>query len=253
MQCQACNAEVPIASRFCNECGALVPAVCVSCGALAPPAAKFCAQCGGNLSGRQTEVAESPFVQAAERRYLSVMFCDMVGSTEISARLDPEDLGALIQAYQNRVATTVHQYGGFIARHVGDGVLIYFGWPKATETDAEQAIRAALVTAREVSGTAINGERVLVRIGIATGLVVIGGQIDIGGARHQAAIGETPNRAARLQALAQPNSIIIDRATRQQVRNLFDCRELGALSLKGLPQPVWAFEGPEGARQPEPV
>jgi class 3 adenylate cyclase/tetratricopeptide (TPR) repeat protein len=170
------------------------------------------------------------------------MFCDLVGSTELSSRLDPEDLGALIRIYQGHVAGAVARFGGFIARYVGDGVLIYFGWPKAGETDAEQAVHAALAAADAVAATPIQGEALRVRIGIATGLVVVGDRIDTGEAREQTAIGETPNRAARLQALAEPGRIVIDAATRRQVGDLFDCRELGAVPLKGLPEPVPVFE-----------
>ncbi len=170
------------------------------------------------------------------------MFCDIVGSTELSSRLDPEDLNALIRAYQGRVAESISQFGGFIARYMGDSVLAYFGWPKASETDAEQAVRAALTAAEAVAGSPIQGEAVRMRIGIASGLVVIGDPIGVGDSRQQTAIGETPNRAARLQALASPGTIVIDNATLNQVGNLFRCRELGAVLLKGLPEPVLAFE-----------
>ena len=180
-----------------------------------------------------------------ERRQLSVMFCDLVGSTERSSRLDPEDLSQMIRAYQARVRETMARFGGFVARYVGDGVLIYFGWPAAQETDAERAVRAALAVASSVSNGPVEGERLQVRIGIATGVVVVGEPIGAGDARQQTAIGETPNRAARLQGLAAPNGVVIDATTRQQVGALFDCRDLGPVELKGLPQPVqvWSVLG----------
>jgi class 3 adenylate cyclase len=176
-----------------------------------------------------------------ERRQLSVMFCDLVGSTELSARLDPEDLGAVIRTYQARVTEIVARSGGFIAHYVGDGVLIYFGWPEAREADAERAVRAALALVAAVSGAPVQGERLQVRIGIATGLVVVGERIGTGDAGEQTAIGETPNRAARLQAIAEPNSVVIDAATRQQIGRLFEFRDMGNFELKGLQEPVHAW------------
>jgi class 3 adenylate cyclase/tetratricopeptide (TPR) repeat protein len=181
----------------------------------------------------------------AERRQLSVMFCDLAGSTALSSRLDPEDLRQVILAYQARVRDTIVRFGGFIARYVGDGVLIYFGWPAAQEADAERAVRAALAVASTVSDTRVNSEELQVRIGIATGLVVVGEPIGTGDARQQTAIGETPNRAARLQGVAGPNGVVIDGTTRQQVGELFECRDLGPVRLKGLPEPVqaWSVHG----------
>jgi hypothetical protein len=127
--------------------------------------------------------------RAGERRQVSVMFCDMMNFTQLSSRLDPEDLSKLIRSYQSCVATVISQFNGFIARYVGDGVLIYFGWPQASETDAERAVRAALAVIAEIgSATALSG-RVQVRIGIATGLVVVGEPIGTGEARQQTAIG----------------------------------------------------------------
>jgi len=170
------------------------------------------------------------------------MFCDLVGSTELSSRLDPEDLGALIRTYQGRVAEAIARFDGFIAHYMGDGVLVYFGWPQAGETDAEQAVRAALVVAVAIAATPVGGEALRVRIGIATGLVVVGDRIGTGEAFQQTAIGETPNRAARLQALAGPGGIVIDAVTRTQLGDLFEVRALGAFPLKGLPEPVEVFE-----------
>src|SRR3954469_15703508 len=187
-------------------------------------------------------LSESAVSHTAERRPLSVMFCDLVGSTALSARLDPEDLRKVIRAYQARVVATIQQFNGFIARYVGDGVLIYFGWPQAHETDAARAVRAGLAVAAAVGETQVGGEPLQVRIGIATGLVVIGEPIGAGDSRQQTAVGETPNRAARLQSLAGPGQVVIDAATRRQIGGLFDCRELGVVELKGLPQPVPAWQ-----------
>ena len=178
----------------------------------------------------------------AERRPLSVMFCDLIGSTALSSRLDPEDLREVIRTYQACVATTIQQFDGFIARYVGDGVLIYFGWPEARETDAERAVRAGLAVAAAVSATPVSGEPLQVRIGIATGLVVIGEPIGSGDSRQQTAVGETPNLAARLQGLAGPDQVVIDAATRRQIGGLFECRDLGTVELKGLPAAVPAWQ-----------
>src|SRR3954471_7239604 len=178
----------------------------------------------------------------AERRPLSVMFCDLAGSTALSSQLDPEDLREVIRSYQTRVATTIRQFNGFIARYVGDGVLIYFGWPQAHETDAERAVRAGLAVATTVSEAPMAGQTLQVRIGIATGLVVVGEPIGSGDSRQQTAVGETPNLAARLQGLAGPGQVVIDAATRRQIGRLFDCQELGTIELKGLPEPVPAWQ-----------
>src|SRR6516165_7326341 len=144
---------------------------------------------------------------AAERRQLTVMFCDLVGSTALSVRFDPEELRDEIRAYQNTVSGVVARYDGFVAKFMGDGVLAYFGYPRAHEDDAERAVRAGLeivaaVTRLETRGT----ERLAVRIGIATGLVVVGDLIGEGSAQEQSVVGETPNLAARLQALAEPDT-----------------------------------------------
>ncbi len=189
-----------------------------------------------------TPIRASPSPSTAERRLLSVMFCDVIGSTAMSYRLDPEDLSAVIRGYQSRVATTIARFGGFIARYVGDGVLIYFGWPEAQEVDAEQAVRAALAVIDAIGQAPAPMESLQLRIGIATGLVVVGEPIGTGEARQQTAIGETPNLAARLQGLAEPDSIVIDATTRRLIGGLFDCRDLGTVTLRGLPQPVRAWQ-----------
>jgi class 3 adenylate cyclase len=171
-----------------------------------------------------------------------VMFCDLVGSTALSSRLDPEDLREIIRNYQGCVATTIQHFDGFIARYVGDGVLIYFGWPEARETDAERAVHAGLAVASAVSAARPGGQPLQVRIGIATGLVVIGEPIGSGDSRQQTAVGETPNLAARLQGLARPGQVVIDAATRRQIGGLFECQDLGRVELKGLPVAVPAWQ-----------
>ena len=170
------------------------------------------------------------------------MFCDVIDFTALSSRIDPEDLSAVIRGYQSRVATTIARFGGFIARYVGDGILIYFGWPEAHEVSAESAVRAALAVIDVITRAPVLTEPLQVRIGIATGLVVVGEPIGTGEAQQRQAIGETPNLAARLQGLAQPNSVVIDAVTRRQIGGLFDYRDLGLVMLKGLQDPVPAWQ-----------
>src|SRR6202023_3358970 len=150
----------------------------------------------------------------AERRQVTVIFSDLVGSTALSARMDPEDLREVISAYQQCVAETVRRFGGFLAKYMGDGVLVYFGYPQAHEDDAERAVRAGLELIAAVAG--LNTRASLqTRVGIATGLVVVGDLVDAGGSQERGIIGETPNLAARLQAFAEPNMIVIAEATRK--------------------------------------
>jgi class 3 adenylate cyclase/predicted ATPase len=189
------------------------------------------------LSTRQTPVSPDITPPAprtdAERRQVTVMFCDLVGSTAMSARMDPEDLREVISAYQKCVAETVQRFGGFVAKYMGDGVLIYFGFPIAHEDDAERAVRAGLELVAAAGGLKTHVP-LQTRVGIATGLVVVGDLIGSGASQEQAIVGETPNLAARLQAIAVPNSIVISETTRKLVGNLFELQDLGGQDLKGI-------------------
>jgi class 3 adenylate cyclase/predicted ATPase len=176
----------------------------------------------------------------AERRQVTVMFSDLVGSTALSARMDPEDLREVISAYQKCVADTVHRFGGFVAKFMGDGVLIYFGYPQAHEDDAERAVGAGLELVAAVSGLKTHAA-LQTRVGIATGLVVVGDLIGSGASQEQAIVGETPNLAARLQGIAEPNSVVIAESTRKLVGNLFELDDLGPNELKGIARPVRAW------------
>src|SRR6201993_262644 len=173
----------------------------------------------------------------AERRQVTVMFSDLVGSTALSARMDPEDLRDVISAYQKCVAETVQRFDGFVAKYMGDGVLVYFGYPQAHEDDAERAVRAGLELVAAVGGLKTH-EALQTRVGIATGLVVVGDLIGSGEAHERAIVGETPNLAARLQGVAEPNSVMIADGTRRLLGNLFDLNNLGAKDLKGIAGPV---------------
>jgi class 3 adenylate cyclase len=179
---------------------------------------------------------------AAERRQLTVMFCDLVGSTEIASRLDPEDLREIISAYHRAVAEIVAGFEGFVAKYMGDGVLAYFGYPRAHEDDAERAVRAGLGLIDAVGRLDIKSAKLEARVGIATGVVIVGDLIGEGSAQEQSVVGETPNLAARLQALAGPNSVVIAAGTRRLVGDLFEYRELGAVEVKGIAAPVPAWQ-----------
>ena len=168
----------------------------------------------------------------AERRQVTVMFSDLVGSTALSARMDPEDLREVISAYQKCVAETVRRFGGFVAKYMGDGVLVYFGYPQAHEDDAERAVRAGLELIAAVA--ALKTLRSLqTRVGIATGLVVVGDLIGSGEAQERGIVGETPNLAARLQGIAEPNMVVIAESTRRLLGNLFELEDLGAKEPQG--------------------
>jgi len=176
----------------------------------------------------------------AERRQLTVMFCDLVGSTPLSTRFDPEDLREIVGAYHRCVADTVARFGGFVAKYMGDGVLIYFGYPEAHEDDAERAVRAGLAVIDAV-GRLTTPEPLNVRIGIATGLVVVGDLIGAGAAQERGVVGETPNLAARMQELAPPGGVVIAEGTRRLIGDLFELCDLGAVPVKGFaaPVPIW--------------
>jgi class 3 adenylate cyclase len=177
--------------------------------------------------GRSEKTFASPEITPrradAERRQVTVMFADLVGSTPLSARMDPEDLREVISAYQKCVAETVQRFGGFVTKYMGDGVLVYFGYPHAHEDDAERAVRAGL------------------ELVAAAGLVVVGDLIGSGASQEQAIVGETPNLAARLQGIAEPNNVVIAERTRKLLGNLFELEDLGAQDLKGISGPVRAW------------
>jgi len=175
-----------------------------------------------------------------ERRQVTVMFSDLVGSTALSARMDPEDLREVIAVYQKCVASSVQRFGGFVAKYLGDGVLVYFGYPQAHEDDAERAVRAGLELIAAV-GALKSSVSLRTRVGIATGLVVVGDLIGAGEAQERGIVGETPNLAARLQGIAEPNMVVIAEGTRRLLGNLFELEDLGAKDLKGIAGPVRAW------------
>jgi len=208
----------------------------------------------GNKDASASEsVAQKPqagaLVDRAERRQLTVMFVDLVGSTALSARLDPEEMRHVIRAYQNTVAGEIARFEGHVARFMGDGVLAYFGWPQAHEDEADRAVRTGFAIVRSVSGLPTKSQEALAaRVGIATGLVVVGDLVGVGAAQEEAVIGETPNLAARLQGAAEPGQVAISEQTRRLVGSSFVIVDVGPRQLKGLeyPVPMFAVTG-EGA------
>src|SRR6516164_2575396 len=170
------------------------------------------------------------------------MFCDLVGSTALSSQLDPEDLREVIAAYHRAVSQVVAGLDGFVAKYMGDGVLVYFGYPQAHEDDAERAVRAGLGVIDAVGRLDVKSVKLQARVGMATGLVVVGDLIGEGSAQEQSVVGETPNLAARLQASAEPGAVVIAAGTRRLVGDLFEYRDLGAVEVKGIAGPVPAWQ-----------
>jgi class 3 adenylate cyclase/tetratricopeptide (TPR) repeat protein len=193
------------------------------------------------------EEAQAPALEvvtqpAAERRQLALLFCDLAGSTALSARLDPEDLQSVIQDYHRVATAAVEAQGGYVAKFFGDGVLAYFGWPQAREDDAERAVRAGLAVTEAVSRLEAPGaEPLAARVGIATGPVVVGEVLGKGEARERGVVGETPNLAARLQDAVGPGTVVADATTRRLTGALFEWADLGEVALKGFPRPMRAW------------
>jgi class 3 adenylate cyclase/predicted ATPase len=257
MECLNCSATLSDGSKFCMECGARLPLAYPSCGLGNPPRAKFCANCGTKLIGASTALAgTSPSVAAissessAERRQLTVMFCDLVGSTALSTQLDPEDLGVVIGDFRTACARAVARFGGSVAKYMGDGALVYFGYPEAYEDAATRAILAALALVDETAARRRSTPEIpQLRVGIATGTVVVGESIGEGASHEHVAVGETLNLAARLQALAAPDSVVISESTWNLAGGAFNYQDLGPQTLKGLSTPTraWAVLGENSA------
>ena len=248
MQCPSCNANVPEGSKFCGKCGAALPRICSSCGHAVLLENSFCPECGTRLVAAKVEpafpaarriAATISTGSAAERRQLTIMFCDMVGSSALSTRLDPEEQREVVSAFQNCCNNEIVRMGGMVAQFLGDGVLAYFGYPTAHEDDAERAIRAGLAIL-DVVGTLNPALNVTLqaRIGVASGVVVVGDLAREGVTQVNAAIGETPNLAARLQSIAEPDTIVVSPETHRLVGALFEYHDLGARSLKGFAEPI---------------
>ncbi len=225
---------------------------CPSCGRRNPVGAKFCSECGAALTalatGQLTQDRDAAQPEArpeasGERRQLTIMFCDLVGSTTFASRLDPEDTREVIGASLRMVTAVVKRHGGYTARYVGDGALVYFGYPHAQEDDTERAILAGLQIIEEASSlTLLGGLKPQFRVGIATGVVVVGDIVRAGATSERDVVGETPHLASRLQTLAETGSVVISQSTRQLAGGLFSYRDLGGVALKGFAGPVQAYQ-----------
>ena len=217
---------------------------CNQCANINSDGHRFCFNCGTPLTSQvASALAPSGSPGEGERRHLTVMFCDVVDSTALSMQYDPEDLREIIRLFQDICVGVVARYEGFVAQHLGDGLLIYFGYPLAHEEDSERAVHAGLGII-EALGTLQPrpGLRLQVRIGIATGPIVIGDLVSAGANIEKVAVGQTPNLAARLQGLAAPNTVVISPHTYQMLGQRFECREIGVHTLKGIPVPVLVRE-----------
>ena len=254
VHCSRCNQQNRPEAQFCSECGAKLEQVCPGCGAQLLVDAKFCDHCGirlrpveapeetrGSFIAQDSAEASRP---EGERRQLTVMFCDLVDSTALSERLDPEDLQAILNEYRAVCAAVIRRFEGNIAQFLGDGLLVYFGYPRAHEDDAQRAARAGLGMIEAI--TELNtklprnlGIELAARIGVHTGLVVVG---QIGKEREAIAVGDTPNIAARLLTIAKPGTVVATISTYRLLHGLFDCQALGDQTLKGLSQPLMVYE-----------
>jgi class 3 adenylate cyclase/predicted ATPase len=269
MRCPNCGFDNPEEMKFCGECGTPLQLQhrCARCGFENPPRFKFCGACGTPLIGQpraspSTPADEQRDAQAAqpfqvtppsaesprpvaERRQLTVLFCDLVDSTALSTQLDPEELREVVRAYQRVCAEVIQRYEGYVAQYLGDGLLVYFGYPQAYEDASQRAVRAALGMMEAMGQLNQHleqerGVRLAVRVGIHSGLVVVG-EMGHGDRQEQLALGETPNVAARLQGLAAPDTVVISAATQRLVQGLFTCQELGLHTLRGVVTPMQVF------------
>ena len=251
MRCPYCQTETSTIGGRCQACGNLLgERDCLGCGSANPVMSRFCGQCGALMAGagsavtpegRYADGAER-LTRSAERRQVTVLFSDIVGSTQLARDLDPEDLSALLRSYQATCTRLLGSYRGYTAQYLGDGVLAYFGYPDAHEDDAERAVRAALSIVEAIPKLNLRqGLSLAVRVGIATGLVLAGNRAAEGNPSELAVIGETPNLAARLQDLAPPNGVVIAPGTRQLLGTLFEFESLGEHALKGFAESVHAY------------
>jgi predicted ATPase/class 3 adenylate cyclase len=256
MRCAKCGADNREARKFCATCGAPLTLACPRCGASNQPEDKFCGECGAGLVdaavAKSAEVTPGPVSSAGERRHLTVLFCDLVGSTEIAAQLDPEEWREVVARYHRVAAEAITRFGGHVAKFLGDGVLAYFGWPLAHDNDAERAARAGLAIVESLLKLNQDARhpKLAARVGIDSGGVVVATTSD----KDTDIFGETPNVAARLQAAATPGTVLATAATHRLISGLFVVDLLGPRLLKGIATPVEVFQvvrptGVRGRRQ----
>src|SRR5712692_10565626 len=252
MRCSKCGSDNRAERKFCASCGAPILASCPKCGASNHPGERFCGECGTALvdAGQVTVAEATPNVVAAagERRHLTVLFCDLVGSTEIAAQLDPEDWRETVAGYQRTAAESITRFGGHVGKYLGDGVMAFFGYPEAHDNDAERAARAglaildAIANLNEQSGH----QKLSARVGIDSGAVVVGA----GAGTDADVFGDAPNIAARVQTVAEPGTVLITADTHRLVSGLFVVEARRARELKGVAKPVELYRvvRPTGGR-----
>jgi class 3 adenylate cyclase len=247
MRCSKCGSDSPAGKKFCEDCGAPFATPCPTCGAETTTGKRFCGECGAPLQTASTNAEPREGSLTAERRHLTVLFCDLVGSTEIAAQLDPEEWRDLVGAYHRAAAEAITRYGGHVAKYLGDGVMAYFGWPEAHENDAERAARAGLAVLGQVSKLNQDSAcpKIAVRVAIDSGAVVVGA----GEGKDTDVFGETANIAARLQATGEPGVVLITSNTHRLLSGLFIVDALGPRALKGIATPLEVFRvcAPDGS------
>jgi len=243
MWCSNCGSENPTDSAFCEQCGRKLELLCPACKTSVSAGARFCRKCGASLEIVAHRVAESERREsnrAGERRHLTVLFCDLVGSTEIAAQLDPEEWRDLVASYHRAASEAIARHGGQVAKYLGDGVMAYFGWPEAHDNDGERAARAGLAILEAISK--LNDDsphpKLAARVGVDSGPVVV----SAGVGKEADVFGETPNIAARLQATAAPATVLITAATHRLISGLFVVEAVGPRTLKGITNPVEVFQ-----------
>ena len=254
MRCSKCGSDNRDGAKFCKKCGTPLGTKCATCDTLNPPDAKFCDECGTALTGdvSDKEAGVVPAViglsTSGERRHLTVLFCDLVGSTEIAGQLDPEEWREVVAGYDRAAAEAITRFGGNVAKYLGDGIMAYFGWPEAHDNDGERAARAglAILEALQKANNMSTGPKLAGRVGIDSGAVVVGAGAD----EDADVFGETPNIAARLQATATPGTVLITAATHRLISGLFVVDALGPRALKGITTPLQVFQvlRPTGVR-----
>lgn len=253
--CPACQYENRSGVKFCESCGSKLELPCPACGDPGPPERKFCGNCGQTLDDASKSNAETADDSnytgtaptrapgdKAERRHLTVLFCDMVGSTDLAQHLDPEELSDVIRNFNDTAHRTLTEFGGYVARYMGDGLLVYFGYPQSYEDNAERSVRAGIAVTEAVSLLDNGlGEKLNARVGIATGRVVTGETARTDAGAETLALGNTPNLAARLQSYAEPGTVVVADATKRTIRGNFRWTDLGVQELKGFreSQRIW--------------
>src|SRR6516165_2241679 len=233
MDCAKCGTDNPSGNKFCAECGSGLSVCCPQCGVESPPSAKFCGKCGVSLDTKAPGEPTSPEQTiAGERRHLTILFCDLVRSVTLTSQLDPEEWRATVASYQRAASEAITRFGGEVVRYIGDGIMAFFGYPVAHDNDAERAARAGLAIVEAISQ--LNQQpthpKLAVRVGIDSGPVVVA----TGAGQSVDAFGDTANIAARVQATAEPNSVVATAETHRLISGLFVVEDRGAQTLKGI-------------------